>query len=96
MAQRGRPILEVRNTTQLNKANYGKAARGGAKAVRATFGIPYALQDVIAAKPRLKSDILDLLADGDRFDGQKLHRLRKSLGKHKRDEIIARVDAARL
>lgn len=69
-----RPILVIKNIAEAGK-RYTKVAKEGRKAVRAEFGIPFALQDVIAARPRAKSAILAVLNDGDRVDGQKLVRL---------------------
>lgn len=69
-----RPILVVKNIADVGK-RYTKVAKNGRKAVRFEFGIPFALQDIIAAKPRAKSAIFGVLKDGDRFDGQKLVRL---------------------
>ena len=79
-----RPILVVKNIADAVK-RYTKVAAAarradsgdslGRKAVRAEFGIPFALQDIIIAKPRAKSAIFGVLNDGDRFNGQKLVRL---------------------
>jgi len=69
-----RPILKVKNINSASK-NYTQFAKHGRKTVRANLGIPFALQDIIAAKPRAKSAIFAVLNDGDRFDGQKLVRL---------------------
>lgn len=70
-----RPILVVKNIADATKRYTKVASSGGRKAVRFEFGIPFALQDIIAAKPRAKSAIFGVLNDGDRFDGQKLVRL---------------------
>lgn len=69
-----RPVLKVRNIADAPK-RYSKIAKNGQKAVRFEFGIPFALQNIIDAKPRAKSAIFAVLNDGDRFDGQKLVRL---------------------
>lgn len=69
-----RPTLVIKNIADATK-RYTKVAKDGNKAVRFEFGIPFALQDIIAAKPRAKSAIFGVLNDGDRFDGQKLVRL---------------------
>lgn len=69
-----RPILVVKNIADATK-RYTKVAKNGNRAVRFEFGIPFALQDIIAAKPRAKNAIFGVLNDGDRFDGQKLVRL---------------------
>jgi hypothetical protein len=69
-----RPILVVKNIANAAK-RYTKVAKNGNKAVRFEFGIPFALQDIITAKPRAKGAIFSILNDGDRFDGQKLVRL---------------------
>jgi hypothetical protein len=69
-----RPILVVKNIADAVK-RYTKVAKNGNKAVRFEFGIPFALQDIIEAKPRAKTAIFGVLNDGDRFDGQKLVRL---------------------
>lgn len=69
-----RPILVVKNIADASK-RYSKVAKNGQKAVRFEFGIPFALQNVIDAKPRAKSAVFAVLNDGDRFDGQKLVRL---------------------
>lgn len=69
-----RPVLKVRNIADAPK-RYSKVAKNGQKAVRFEFGIPFALQNIIDAKPRAKSAIFAVLNDGDRFDGQKLVRL---------------------
>lgn len=69
-----RPILVVKNIADAPK-RYAKVLKNGDKAVRFEFGIPFALQDIIAAKPRARSAIFGVLNDGDRFNGQKLVRL---------------------
>lgn len=69
-----RPILVVKNIADAGK-RYTKIAPIGPKAVRFEFGIPFALQDIIAARPGAKGAIFGVLNDGDRFDGQKLVRL---------------------
>lgn len=73
-----RPILKVKNIADAPK-RYSRVAKDGAKAVRFEFGIPFALQNIIAAKPRAKGAIFGVLNDGDRFDGQKLVRLLKRI-----------------
>ena len=69
-----RPILVVKNIADAPK-RYAALRKKGAKEARFEFGIPFALQDIIAAKPRAKSAIFGVLNDGDRFNGQKLVRL---------------------
>lgn len=86
-----RPILVVKNIEDTPK-RYAKVAKSGRKAVRQEFGIPFALQDIIAAKPRAKGRIIAVLNDGARFDGQKLVRL---LARTKSDSGVAVNDIVR-
>jgi hypothetical protein len=89
-----RPILTVKNIDTASK-RYSKVAKKGRKDVRAEFGIPFALQDIIAAKPRAKSAILGTLNDGDRLNGQKLVRLLAKTPKLTVPEVVSRVEGAR-
>lgn len=88
-----RPILKVKNIEEAPK-RYTKIAKNGRKEIRAEFGIPFALQNVIALKPRAKSAILRVLTNGDRFDGQKLVRLLDKAPSLTVNEIVARVEKA--
>lgn len=88
-----RPILEVKNIADAPK-RYSKVAKDGPKAVRFEFGIPFALQNIIAEKPRAKSAILGVLNDGDRFDGQKLVRLLDKLPDITIPELVTGVEKA--
>ncbi len=98
-----RPILVVKNIAEAPKryAKVAAAARAaadgdplGRKAVRAEFGIPFALQEIISDKPRARGAILATLKDGDRFDGQKLVRLLDRTPKLTGKEIVASVEKA--
>lgn len=88
-----RPILVVKNISEAAK-RYTRVAKDGRKAVRTEFGIPFALQDIIAAKPRAKSAILGVLNDGDRFDGQRLVRLLARTPDLTVKEVVAGVEKA--
>ena len=88
-----RPILVIKNIAEAPK-RYSKVAKAGAKAVRFEFGIPFALQDIIAAKPRAKSAIFAVLNDGDRFNGQKLVRLLARTPDLTVKEVVAGVENA--
>lgn len=88
-----RPILVIKNITEAPK-RYSKVAKQGAKAVRFEFGIPFALQDIITAKPRAKSAIFDVLNNGDRFNGQKLVRLLARTPDLTVKEVVAGVQNA--
>lgn len=88
-----RPILVVKNIADAPK-RYTKVAKLGRKAVRSEFGIPFALQDIIAAKPRAKSAIIGVLNDGDRLDGQKLVRLLAKLPELTGKEVVTAVEKA--
>lgn len=88
-----RPILVVKNIDGASK-NYTQFAKHGRKTVRANLGIPFALQDIIAAKPRAKSAILGVLKNGDRFNGQKLVRLLARTPNLTAKEIVTGVEKA--
>lgn len=88
-----RPILVVKNIADAPK-RYTRVAKDGNKAVRFEFGIPFALQDIIAAKPRAKSAILGVLNDGDRFNGQKLVRLLARVNDLTVKEVVTAVEKA--
>ncbi len=88
-----RPILVIKNIAEAPK-RYSKVLKQGDKAVRFEFGIPFALQDIIAAKPRAKSAIFDVLSDGDRFNGQKLVRLLARTPDLTVKEVVAGVQNA--
>lgn len=88
-----RPILVVKNVADAPK-RYTRVAKDGRKAVRFEFGIPFALQDIIAAKPRAKSAILGVLNDGDRFNGQKLVRLLARVNDLTVKEVVTAVEKA--
>lgn len=88
-----RPILVVKNIADAPK-RYTRVAKDGNKAVRSEFGIPFALQDIIAAKPRAKSAILGVLNDGDRFNGQKLVRLLARVNDLTVKEVVTAVEKA--
>lgn len=85
-----RPILVVKNIENASK-QYAKVAKDGPKAVRVEFGIPFALQEVIEAKPRAKSSILGVLSNGDRFNAQKLQRLKAKAADLSVTELVAAV-----
>lgn len=95
-----RPILEVKNIADAPKRytkvlnDPGKVFSENRKAVRTEFGIPFALQDIIAAKPRAKSVILGALKNGDRFNGQKLVRLLDRTHDLTVKEVVAGVEKA--
>ena len=91
-----RPILVVKNIADAPK-RYSKVAKNGQKAVRFEFGLPFALQNIIAAKPRAKSAksaIFGVLNDGDRFDGQKLVRLLARVPDLTVPELVTGVEKA--
>jgi hypothetical protein len=88
-----RPILVVKNIADAGK-RYTKVAKDGNKAVRFEFGIPFALQDIIAAKPRAKSAIFGVLNDGDRLNGQKLVRLLARTPDLTVKEVVTAVEKA--
>lgn len=88
-----RPILVVKNIADAGK-RYTKVAKNGTKAVRFEFGIPFALQDIIAAKPRAKGAIFGVLNDGDRFNGQKLVRLLARTPDLTVKEVVTAVEKA--
>lgn len=88
-----RPVLVVKNIADAPK-RYSKIAKNGQKAVRQEFGIPFALQNIIAAKPRAKSAIFGVLNDGDRFDGQKLVRLLAKVPNLTVPELVTGVEKA--
>lgn len=88
-----RPILEVKNIADAPK-RYSKIAKDGQKAVRFEFGIPFALQNIIAAKPRAKSAIFGVLNNGDRFDGQRLVRLLARVNDLTVKEVVTEVEKA--
>lgn len=88
-----RPILKVKNIASAPK-RYAKVAKDGSKAIRAEFGLPFALQKIITEKPRAKSAILGVLNDGDRFDGQKLVRLQKRVPDLTQPEVVTQVEKA--
>jgi hypothetical protein len=88
-----RPILVIKNIAEAPK-RYSKVLKQGDKAVRFEFGIPFALQDIIAAKPRAKSAIFGVLNDGDRFNGQKLVRLLARTPDLTVKEVVAGVENA--
>lgn len=88
-----RPILEVKNVADAPK-RYSKVAKDGQKAVRFEFGIPFALQNIIAAKPRAKSAIFGVLNNGDRFNGQKLVRLLARVNDLTVKEVVTGVEKA--
>lgn len=88
-----RPILVVKNIADASK-RYTKVAKKGQKDVRFEFGIPFALQNIIAAKPRAKSAIFGVLNDGDRFDGQKLVRLLDRVDDLTVAEVVTGVERA--
>lgn len=88
-----RPILVVKNVADAPK-RYTALAKKGRKEVRFEFGIPFALQDIIAAKPRAKSAILGVLNDGDRFNGQKLVRLLARTSDLTVKEVVTGVEKA--
>lgn len=89
-----RPILKVKNIAEAPK-RYGRVAKkGGRKAVRTEFGIPFPLQSIIAAKPAAKSAILGVLSDGDRLDGQKLVRLLGKADSLTGPQVVEGVQAA--
>lgn len=88
-----RPILAVKNIADAGK-RYTKVAKDGPKAVRFEFGIPFALQDIINAKPRAKSAIFGALEDGNRFNGQKLVRLLARTPDLTVKEVVAAVEKA--
>jgi len=90
-----RPTLVVKNIADAGK-RYTKVAKDGRKAVRTEFGIPFALQDIIAAKPRAKSAILGVLSNGDRFNGQKLVRLLARTPDLTVKEVVKGVEKAAL
>lgn len=88
-----RPVLVIKNIADAPK-RYSKVLKQGDKAVRFEFGIPFALQDIIAAKPRAKSAIFGVLNDGDRFDGQKLVRLLARVSELTIPEVVTGVEKA--
>lgn len=88
-----RPILVVKNIADAPK-RYTKVAKDGQKAVRFEFGIPFALQNIIDAKPRAKSAILGVLNDGDRLNGQKLVRLLARVNDLTVKEVVTAVEKA--
>lgn len=88
-----RPILVVKNIADAPK-RYAKVNKNGNKAVRFEFGIPFALQDIITAKPRAKSAIFGVLNDGDRFNGQKLVRLLARASDLTVKEVVTGVEKA--
>lgn len=88
-----RPILVVKNIADAPK-RYTRVAKDGQKAVRFEFGLPFALQNIITAKPRAKSGIFDALNDGDRFDGQKLVRLLARIPDLTVPEVVTQVEKA--
>jgi hypothetical protein len=88
-----RPILVVKNIADAPK-RYAKVAKDGNKAVRFEFGIPFALQDIINAKPRAKTAIFGVLNDGDRFNGQKLVRLLARTPELTVKEVVTGVEKA--
>lgn len=88
-----RPILEVKNIADAPK-RYSKIAKDGQKAVRFEFGIPFALQNIIAAKPRAKSAIFGVLNNGDRFNGQRLVRLLARVNDLTVKEVVTEVEKA--
>jgi hypothetical protein len=90
-----RPILVVKNIGEAAK-RYTRVAKDGRKAVRTEFGIPFALQDIITAKPRAKSVILGVLSNGDRFNGQKLVRLLARTPDLTVPEVVEGVEGAKL
>lgn len=72
----------------------------GAKAVRAEYGLPFALLDAIEAQggTAIAAKVAKVLIAGDRFDPQKLQRLkaRATNGGLTDKEFIQRVEAATL
>lgn len=88
-----RPVLVVRNIADAPK-RYSKIAKLGNKDVRFEFGIPFALQDIINAKPRAKTPIFGVINDGDRFDGQKLVRLLAQTPDLTVKEVVTGVEEA--
>jgi len=88
-----RPILVVKNIADAPK-RYAKVSKDGPKAVRFEFGIPFALQDIITAKPRAKGAIFGVLNDGDRFNGQKLVRLLAKTPDLTVKEVVTAVEKA--
>ncbi len=88
-----RPILKVKNIADAPK-RYTAIRKKGQKDARFEFGIPFALQDIITAKPRAKSAIFGVLNDGDRFDGQKLVRLLARVGDLTVPELVTGVEKA--
>lgn len=86
-----RPILKVKNIADAPK-RYTKVRKNGVKDARFEFGIPFALQDIIKLRPRAKSAIFGVLNDGDRFDGQKLARLRDRTEDITQSELVTAVE----
>lgn len=69
----------------------------GAKAVRSEYGLPFALLDAVDTQgDSVLSKVVKVLADGDRFDAQKLQRLKAKAGTISDKDFVAKVEAAKI
>jgi hypothetical protein len=70
----------------------------GAKAVRSEFGLPFALLDAVQLQGGSETDLIrkvaKVLYNGNRFDAQKLQRLKAKAGSISDKDFVARVERA--